>query len=491
LKFGGNSERDEIGRHQKSGQLSGVKAGSMLKGARLQAHIRDLKALLFVVISVGVLTAGFYSNTWKAAPDRLFAKFEATSESLVIGRILKSRRDGLLSSGALPGWVDYPRGDRYREATRHQFETYYSGNEFRTFHTYKSQPGGQTFLFSLLDSAIPLREKRKLEFFRFTTASVNGIILSLVILWFYRQFGPLVAGSVLFCVAYSMWLTLFGRNPWWILGVFYVPMLSMMLLLQDNSIKQKCSKRIIGLSVFVVMILKCFLNGYEFLTTTIIMMMCPFIYYCIKDNWGAKVLFQRLFVVMVASLAAILTILAIILGQIAASEGSILKGLHHIYYRIIKRTYYFDDTAEVNVGHTVDLLEVLGEYAGSILLTFEHALGSSSPITRLFILDASNLTIALLVATLALISASPKRIVGGKQRRKVIGLLATAWFSLLAPLSWILIFKSHSAAHLHMNHVIWHMPSALFAFAVFGFLADQLLHGFRAGHGSDTGRDHS
>jgi hypothetical protein len=44
-------------------------------------------------------------------------------------------------------------------------------------------------------------------------------------------------------------------------------------------------------------------------------------------------------------------------------------------------------------------------------------------------------------------------------------LFHATWFSLLPPLSWLMLFKAHSYIHTNLNYVIWQMPFTLFGFA--------------------------
>ena len=56
----------------------------------------------------------------------------------------------------------------------------------------------------------------------------------------------------------------------------------------------------------------------------------------------------------------------------------------------------------------------------------------------------------------------------GERQQQDIALILTTWFSILAPLSWFVIFKAHSYIHTHMSFLLWQMPFTLFGFAVFG-----------------------
>jgi hypothetical protein len=61
------------------------------------------------------------------------------------------------------------------------------------------------------------------------------------------------------------------------------------------------------------------------------------------------------------------------------------------------------------------------------------------------------------------------------ERSQCIALLVTAWFSILAPLSWYFIFKAHSYVHTHMNFIVWQMPFTFFGFALCGLAISYFL----------------
>jgi hypothetical protein len=62
-----------------------------------------------------------------------------------------------------------------------------------------------------------------------------------------------------------------------------------------------------------------------------------------------------------------------------------------------------------------------------------------------------------------------------EQRQKDIALVSATWFSILAPLSWFIVFKSHSYIHTHVNYVVWQMPFIFFGFAVWGIVIGRVL----------------
>jgi ABC-type multidrug transport system permease subunit len=67
------------------------------------------------------------------------------------------------------------------------------------------------------------------------------------------------------------------------------------------------------------------------------------------------------------------------------------------------------------------------------------------------------------------------RCVAEEEKQKRVALIFATWFSILAPLSWFIIFKSHSYLHVHMNFIVWQMPFVFFGFAVCGLVVKSLL----------------
>ena len=61
--------------------------------------------------------------------------------------------------------------------------------------------------------------------------------------------------------------------------------------------------------------------------------------------------------------------------------------------------------------------------------------------------------------------------------RKSIALLASTWYSILAPISWYVTFRPHSFIHTHVNTMGWQMPFTLLGFALCGFVITDLFTG--------------
>ena len=240
-------------------------------------------------LSIGLLSFGFLFNLWHVAEQEWFGAHQRDTESLIIGRMVKSRQDGIFSVGGLTGagvttniqqdWIAENQIDN-------QYATYLNRGTFDTFSPYMSQTGGQGIIFSLMDRLIPLSPRIKLWSFYVLTALLSAIALTAIVGWFYDEFGGWVAVCVLCSCVLSQWLTVFGKNLWWSLWAFYLPMIVVLYCLKRHRVPSNRQFIRSGILITIAVFIKCFINGFEYITTTLLMMVTPFIYYAILDKWS-------------------------------------------------------------------------------------------------------------------------------------------------------------------------------------------------------------
>jgi hypothetical protein len=64
-------------------------------------------------------------------------------------------------------------------------------------------------------------------------------------------------------------------------------------------------------------------------------------------------------------------------------------------------------------------------------------------------------------------------------KRKSQAFLGMTWFSLLAPLSWFIVFKAHAYIHLNLDYFVWQAPFTILGFALSGWAISQTYQSFR------------
>ncbi len=422
------------------------------------------------VVSTLLLFFGFYTNLWRVADQHWFDNHQKDTESHIMGRMVKSRQDGFFSSGGLNGWGTAKITDAEwippTERTP-QYTAYLHNLTFEKFSTYNSQPGGQGMIFSLLDRLIPFSPQIKLQIFYVLTALLFAIALTFIIDWFYEAFGGWAAAFVLCSAALSQWLTVFGKNLWWSSWAFYLPMIAVLYFLKRHRVSDNRQYLWFGILIFISMSIKCFINGYEYITTTLIMMVTPCIYYAILDKWSRNQCMKLTLAAILGSGVAIFLSFIMLCFQIGAVKGGFIDGIEHVIWSFGKRTYASPEDYPPVYAASLEAgtIGVVITYMNGVFFDLNNYLSNTNPFVskHLFKVRYYYLIVLFMAVSALLFLRS-----NAEQRRHHIALICTTWFSILAPLSWFVIFKAHSYIHTHMSFLLWQMPFILFGFALFG-----------------------
>ena len=433
-----------------------------------------IQAWIFCTVSIIILFVGFAFNAWGIADQKSFERFQRDGESLIIGRLVQSRHDGIFSAGGLTGAdIDHSLHDTWitpKESDRQDL-AYFDDIPTERYSPYLSQIGGQGMMFSVLDRLIRISSTRtKYEIFRGITAGLSALTLALVVFWFHAEFGLGSAILVLASLVLSQWLTLFGRNLWWSLWAFYLPMLLLMLFLRRYPlIEKRHFLQLVSLAALAAF-LKCFFNGYEFITTALVMLSVPFVYYAILCRMNKQQFFNGAASVIMGASAGVLASVVMLIFQIGAAQGNPLGGLEHLTATVEKRTYgdASDFNSEFSDSLDASTFGVVLTYIQGSFLELGPA-SDSAGMGPVIEVRYWHLIVSFAVMSVLALFAWRKNH-PPEENQRAIALVGAMWYSILAPLSWYVIFKSHSDIHTHINFVIWQMPFTLFGFAVWGIV---------------------
>ena len=434
----------------------------------------SIKKIVIWVVSIGLLFFGFYTNFWRVAEQHWFDTHQRDTEGHIMGKMVKSRQDGIFSAGGLNG-DGTPKDVEQEWISSKQLGTQYVAYlyklSFDKFSTYMSQPGGQGMIFSLLDRLIPFSPQTKLRLFYVLTAFLSAIALTFIIGWFYEEFGLLPASFVIGSAVLSQWLTVFGKNLWWSLWAFYLPMIVVLYFLKRHRVLENRQFIRYGILIFIAVSIKCFINGYEYITTTLIMMMAPCIYYAVLDKWSRNECIKLTFAAGIGTGVAVLLSMLMLCFQIGAVKDGFMDGIEHVIWSFGKRTYGEAENfppvyaASLKAG----AFGVVITYMNGVFFDLNNYLSQANTFVSnyLFKIRYYYLIIIFIVMSVLLYFRNQKKMIT-EGRQHYIALIWTTWFSILAPLSWFVIFKAHSYIHTHMSFLLWQMPFTFFGFAVFG-----------------------
>jgi hypothetical protein len=418
--------------------------------------------MVFLILAFSMLFLGFYRNQWQMARPKKFSVFQKDVESYVIARIVLTRQSGLFSKGGLLGWGDVNPVDVNESDYQHQYDAYFDGLAFDSYLTKESHPGFQGLFFGILDRLSWLTPLNNLRLFRMFAAGLFAATLAGLILWFYEELGVFSAIFVLGSILASQWMTLFGRNLFFVSGFFYLPMLVSLFRLQKEKHGHSLSDPQFFWLVFAFILLKCLFSGYDFILPTLGMVACPIVFYGLSGAWHRNLLLKRFLIVVIASLAAVLVSLMILAIQNMYASGSFRAGVQSIVETANRRTF------------SNDL---------SLPAVYEQAARASYwSILKIYLTESyfDRWSVPYFVVILGFIVFSIIYIFSIKNHSVphptlASAIIATTWFSLLAPLSWYIIFKSVAYFHTHMNYLPWHMPFTLFGFGMCGAMLESTL----------------
>jgi hypothetical protein len=220
--------------------------------------------------------------------------------------------------------------------------------------------------------------------------------------------------------------------------------------------------------VFALVLVKCLVNGFEYITTTLVMTLVPFVYEAVRDGRRGRAIWPSFLAAGFGAGLAVLVSLGVLSVQIAAVKGSVGDGVRHVVYSFRKRTYATPQEfpPSFRASLAAPAAPVLRQYLQGNFVN----LGSARPVaggqpTRARGVSYRAVGLLFLAASLV-VCLRRRRWLAADEWRGALALVVATWFSVLAPLSWIVLFKAHSYVHLHLNFIVWHMPFTIFGFAV-------------------------
>ena len=417
----------------------------------------------FFLTTTVVLMVNFKTNIFSSAADLFFDYFQQDGESLVIGRLLLTEKKGLTEHAGFPGWT-HPEPDVANKSW-FQHEAYHKGLNFSDFEGYYSQPGMQAFVFGIICKLTGWSGYDGLEKLRWIVSFFTALAFAIFLYWVFLNWGWGTTVGMFVLILFSQWVTVYGRNLFWVLSVFYIPFLTALLWLHKCEAKSKNPLTITFLLMFGSVFIKFLFTGFEYMTTVMVMAVIPWVFYSIDRYWDVKKIAQSASAACGGVLTAVLAGILWLSAQYAVLTGSFKQGLEYILWSFGKRAhglpqYTYEQVYERSIQSSQ--WEVIMRYLNDHAFHIRHWF--SNPVWEL--ISVINFMVCILffmiMSYFTLSSVSIQKDKAFFRRQKA--LVWTLWISLVAPLSWFVIFKGHAAIHPHMNPIVWYMPFMLFGF---------------------------
>jgi len=422
--------------------------------------------LFLTILSAAILTSSFYNNRWGMIEDGFYRYWSDIFEIFVIGRLVKSQQDGFFSASGLPLIGDANIYDISARSIKHQYNTYDRGFHFKSYWTYNSTTALEGVVYSIFDKYTNFRPGINLRIFRLSTALFSGVILALFLAWIELKFGFLAFLLSLISIAFSPWLALLGGNLYWQLWSLYLPFVACLAINENFSRTGYYKPWLMGTTLFAVTLIKILFTGFEFITTTLVSLTIPFVYYAIQDKWQISYFLQRLLATSVVASIAVLTGLAILIAQISHELGSISSAYQYLLNALGRR-------ATGNLGNFSDAYAyALNSNTWSVIRYYlaGPAYAPAGNFTGGVYANGINYLSLFIVFTIfsVILFFAIQKNDNPEHRRKSTALLIMTWYSVLSPLSWFIVFKAHAYVHINVDYFVWQLPFTILGFALVG-----------------------
>jgi len=433
---------------------------------------------LFLLIVTVTLTVNFKTNVFSSAADIFFDYFQQDGESLVVGRLLLTDEKGLTEHAGFLGWT-HPEPETNNKY-RFQYDACHYDLDFDRYEGYYSQPGLQGFLFGVICKITGWNGFNALDTLWWIVSFFTALAFALFIYWVRLNWGWATAVILFICLIFSQWVTVYGRNLFWVLSAFYIPLLAALYWLHWGESRSKHPLSITFFLMFGAVFLKFLLTGFEYMTTIMVMAVTPWVFYAIDRRWNMRKTIRSAAAacggVFTAAIAGVIWLSA----QYAMLTGSFRDGLEYILWSFGKRAhgltqYMYEPVYERSI-HS-NQWAVLSAYLNDHAFHFMHWFSNPAWRHVCIINFAFCLLVFCVFSVLTFSLKTIRRDEAFYRRQKA--LTATLWVSLLAPLSWFVIFKGHSAIHTLMNTIVWYMPFMLFGFILTGSTCRHLFKTYR------------
>lgn len=431
------------------------------------------KNILLVLGAFFLFVPSYYDNIFSISDLGFHMSFE---EVLVIGRQVESQERGIFSHAGLPGIVydkeislaenetefEPHRNGIIFEGMKTQYNFYKDGENIpQDYMAYMSQTGASGIMYSVLGKILPFDNITNLNIYRFINAVLVSLVFIIFLGWCYRNFGLLPAIITFVLIFLSSLLVFFGVSLWWSIWSYFIPFLTILLLLEKRSKKtDSVSNRKIYFFLFVAVFIRTLFTGFEFFTTVLLAIFVPIVYYYFLERKKLSDFFIFSFKIGLVIILAVTIETLILLCQITVELGGIDSAMSYLSESYLRRTtfVYNEGLSSQQIAYFISKV-----YLGIDIFKWKF-------ISKGFDFHYLYMFIIYIICGVYIYMKQKNK------ERKYNALLLTTGLSSLCSLSWLIVFKQHAYFHPHLDHIVWYVPFMLLGYLVVGVALDILLN---------------
>ena len=430
-----------------------------------------MKKIIIILLLTSVFMVFFkldplrtYNND-KCA-EQTFAKipedFNRESESFVVGSIVEAHHFGFTSGIGRLARLCVENPEHWFYNVQITYKSYIENKYYDEYQIerYTSQIGGQGLFYRVIDSLIykSLGGEASLLAMQYLNIFLLGLTLAIISYYLLVTFNIYAMIGFMFGIVWNQWIPLSSTNLYWVTWSLFLPMaISCMIVL--NNKKRKYFLPLLFISVFFKSS-----SGYEFISTTLVAMMIPLLGYEIMNFKNLKESFINLLIPSIIGVTAFISTLVLHVLRYVSSGTNLHDAIKMMQFIVVKRTH----GSLSSIGFQSEILEeILKEPVGSVLMRYINATTVNIPLGNSFFeVKVWMFLIVIIIGYIYGFILFKK----DKNNKKLITLLVISIVSSLAPLSWYVLAKAHSAAHPFVNTILWYVPYIPLSIAYIAYL---------------------
>ena len=400
--------------------------------------IRYCKTYLIFLLSIVFFYYAFnslYSNSFSVVENNKFANWQTDSEQIVVR-------------------------DKIDPATRYNkkwLSFYPMAN-----HYIGGQGIASSFIVHFCESA---STQTKVEILHTIEVGLAVIALTYLFYWVGTELSILAALCLGICTIYSPFTVISARNIYWSMWTMYMPLSLLLFSLRRDENNNKCRLLVVSYHIITgVMVFAFCVTHYEFLSSTMILVELPLIYYALKNEWSSKKYLINALTTGIVSLATfVLSFLLLILQMLVYRADFVFSAAwgfatENIRYRT---GVGGENAAETFVNSFItDLPSLFDTYLNFDAL-FSYKMYD---IIACFLYSVSAVSFVLLFFKTS----------HGQKTRKISAFFFITLLSLSLQFIWIITAKGHSYIHVMINNILWAIPTLLIGASI-GFALSILI----------------
>jgi hypothetical protein len=411
------------------------------------------KDKVFIGISVVLLFITTFFNVALKATDLDWVKdFDLFSNGIMIADMNYRENykvDSYFQEVVFPGLV--LKDGRQIESGQDVYDTYVNNSKYdkEDYKIYNSSLTIHRYVYGFFDKISPFSKSTTINIFYMINALLLSIVLTIFINWLKKHTNLIIGYITLGLLAcFSPSISMYGINLYWISWSLFLPMIASIFIVESKYFDTKNKRYFLPM---IIAFLTCMLKQlfyFEFISTTMIAMMIPYIFMCLYKEYDIKSMIKVYIYPTIGAIASFIAVSGIKFELLIKEYSSIDTAKAIFFDSIFRRLTGETDNANRLVSMSakasyIEVIKIMGSYPAYYL-------------KKVFSLSNFGVIGIILCVSIYIIYLIKKNRI--KNDNKLITLIVSTLISLLAPISWFILAKPHTYIHRIHCTITWFIP---------------------------------